>query len=185
MGTLSARRNEPSRRCVCSVCFPDHLCGFRWCAVAAAGTSPRDDHPDGCPVLLKDRQDQTRHRIPQKPLLSRGPLKGGTCTLHHRPGDAAPPRRAQCLVRRGASNRYPQPLIVYPLTHLTPLFIVVCGDIHGQYVRALVVISPIFQQLTSDAIIVRPHEAVRNRRQAFEHTLSLPRGLRRQGLFQH
>jgi hypothetical protein len=61
-------------------------------AMVAAGTSTRDDHPDGWPVLLKDRQDQTRRRVPEKPLLSRGPFKGGARPLYHRPGDDAPPR---------------------------------------------------------------------------------------------
>jgi hypothetical protein len=73
--------------------------------VVAAGASTRDGHSDERPVLLEDGQDQTRCRVPEKPLLSRGPLKGGARLVYYRQGDAAPPRRTQRLECRSSSNR--------------------------------------------------------------------------------
>jgi hypothetical protein len=94
-------------RAVKEVCAP--LAFLIACAnvigAVAAGASTRDHHSDERPVLLKDGQDQARHRVPEKPLLSRGPLKGGARLVYHRQGDAAPSRRTQRLECRGSSNR--------------------------------------------------------------------------------
>lgn len=103
----------------------------------AAGASTRDDNSDERPVLLEDGQDQARCRVPEKPLLSRGPLKGGARLVYHRKGDAAPPRRAQRLERRSPSDRCHKHSF-FTLTTVSNDHLV-CGDIHGQYVR----ISPL------------------------------------------
>src|SRR6266702_1877598 len=140
MGTLSARRSALSRRCVHLSLFPIACADAM--GTVAAGTSTRDYHSDERPVLRQDRQYQTGHRVPEKPLLSRGSHKGGARLVYHRQGDAAPPRRAQRLECRRSSNRcHNHSFCTLTPPHLVPdtFFIAVCGDIHGQYVR----ISPL------------------------------------------
>ena len=107
----------------------------------AAGASTRDDHSDERPVLLNDGQVQAQYRVPEKPLLSRGPLEGGARPVYHRQGDAASPPGAQRLECRRSSDRCRNHFFFCTLTfpHLVSdtFFIAVCGDIRGQYVRIL------------------------------------------------